>query len=347
MKMSQGFPQLSAGLLVFCCLVGCKDLKKLLGNNETVKPEPIAIRPIKPLVTVTVEKMPPALPQLCSFSQSEPPENIEVYAVDGQAWIDTFKQTNRDPATFATITINIDNAIPTALLLTAKQAAVWQIKPSKRTKLWGVYVTADARQIIAGTGRSALLQQHYSSLNDACGFYWAPELQVQELYSFSKKLFGKPYIALANINNGIVDIQEIAPVANTTAINPELYDGRGPAVTSAPVTSKPVADKPKAMSINESLRANLIRPGSLADVERFKSRYLAVNQQPVPRDFEDHISMMPIYVINTDFTYPEGLYGAHSVVFIIENGVPYPFGDPGHSQVLDMKSGTCLGRPCR
>lgn len=347
MKMSQSFPQLSAGLLVFCCLVGCKDLEKLLGNNETAKPESVAIEAVKPPATVSVEKMPAALPKLCSFSQSEPPENIEVYAVDGQAWIDTFKQTNRDPATFATITINIDNAIPTALLLTAKQAAVWQIKPSKRTKLWGVYVTADARQIIAGAGRSALLQQHYSSLNDACGFYWSPELQVQELYGFSKKLFGKPYIALANINNGIVDIQEIAPVANTTAINRELSDGRAPALTSAPLRSEPAANKPKAMSINEALRANLIRPGSLADVQRFKSRYLAVNQQPVPKDFEEHISMMPIYVINIDFTYPEGLYGAHAAVFIIENGVPYPLGDPGHSQVLDMKSGTCLGRPCR
>jgi transposase InsO family protein len=98
------------------------------------------------------------------------------------------------------------------------------------------------------------------------------------------------------------------------------------------------------MTINEALRANVIRPGSAADVERFKSRYLAVNQKPMAAGSDGYISMLPIYVITADFTYPEGLHGAHAVTFIIENSAPYPSGDPGHSTVLDMKSGTCLGR---
>ena len=41
------------------------------------------------------------------------------------------------------------------------------------------------------------------------------------------------------------------------------------------------------------------------------------------------------YVARREFTMPEGLYGAHSITVIVPRGVPRPFGNPGHSQILE------------
>ena len=41
------------------------------------------------------------------------------------------------------------------------------------------------------------------------------------------------------------------------------------------------------------------------------------------------------YVVLREMTYPEGLFSAHAVTFIIPHGVPRPFSTAGHSSVLE------------
>ncbi|MDR6841149.1 hypothetical protein [Pseudoxanthomonas sacheonensis] len=48
-----------------------------------------------------------------------------------------------------------------------------------------------------------------------------------------------------------------------------------------------------------------------------------------------------------DFEIPAGLTGAHAVVFLVEPLVPFPRGDAGHSPILDVESGACIGAICR
>jgi hypothetical protein len=43
---------------------------------------------------------------------------------------------------------------------------------------------------------------------------------------------------------------------------------------------------------------------------------------------------------------PAGLYGAHSVQFVLGPGVPMPPGNPGHSSIRD-ENRRCLTRLCR
>jgi hypothetical protein len=45
------------------------------------------------------------------------------------------------------------------------------------------------------------------------------------------------------------------------------------------------------------------------------------------------------YRVTGPMRYPAGLYGAHSVNFIVEAGVPEPTGDPGHSRVERTEAG--------
>lgn len=55
------------------------------------------------------------------------------------------------------------------------------------------------------------------------------------------------------------------------------------------------------------------------------------------------------YVITKPIArFPAGLFGAHSVKFVLGEGVPMPAGSPGHSSVISGETGECLaGRLCR
>ncbi|MEM7752384.1 MAG: hypothetical protein AAF230_03165, partial [Pseudomonadota bacterium] len=54
------------------------------------------------------------------------------------------------------------------------------------------------------------------------------------------------------------------------------------------------------------------------------------------------------YVIDQSIPrFPAGLYGSHSVQFILAEGIEMPAGTPGHSSVRSEETGACLTRMCR
>lgn len=347
MKIFRATSRLFFGLLLCYGLAGCSDLEKLFPDSSREKTK-TSTRSSTPSSAKTIpNKVVITLPPICSFSPALAPKNVEVYVIDGEAWIKASSKTNMSPDDLTAIRVNIDSPAPVALLLTAKQAALWQLKLSDRTRLWGVYVTADQTQLIAGVNEPTLLQQHYAALSDKCGFYWRDELKKQALYPFTKQLFGRPYVGLPVIANGVanigsLDVEENAD-ADTAADPDKTTSMQTPPAITAPITETPT---PRPMSLNEALRTNVIRPGSVSDIERFKSRYRDVNKRDLGRHFDERIRMMPVYVITGDFAFSGSLAGANAVVFILENKTPYPVGDSQHSPVLDMNSGNCVGRIC-
>ncbi|WP_165421342.1 EF-hand domain-containing protein [Bradyrhizobium sp. Leo170] len=53
------------------------------------------------------------------------------------------------------------------------------------------------------------------------------------------------------------------------------------------------------------------------------------------------------FIVRKNIRFPPGLYGAHSVTFLIMKGAPYPEGDPGHSCVIVEETGESKGAVCR
>jgi Ca2+-binding EF-hand superfamily protein len=53
------------------------------------------------------------------------------------------------------------------------------------------------------------------------------------------------------------------------------------------------------------------------------------------------------YIVREKIRFPAGLYGAHSVTFLVMKGAPYPDGDPGHSCVIVEETGDKKGAGCR
>jgi len=96
----------------------------------------------------------------------------------------------------------------------------------------------------------------------------------------------------------------------------------------------------------EALRAGQLRPATGGDLSRWAVRWAGANGRSVPAQFQERSGFMTSYVIQKDFTIPDGLTGAHSVIFLLDARVPYPRGDPGHSVVLDLSTGACMGTTC-
>jgi hypothetical protein len=96
----------------------------------------------------------------------------------------------------------------------------------------------------------------------------------------------------------------------------------------------------------EALRAGQLRPGTGGDFSRWAQRWSQANRRDMPARLQERTGFMTSYVIQKDFTIPEGLAGAHAVIFLLDPGVPYPHGDPGHSVVLDLSTGACMGVTC-
>ncbi len=53
------------------------------------------------------------------------------------------------------------------------------------------------------------------------------------------------------------------------------------------------------------------------------------------------------FLIHRKIRFPAGLYGGHSVSFLLLRGVPMPEGDPGHSTVVSEETGEVLSGPLR
>ena len=105
---------------------------------------------------------------------------------------------------------------------------------------------------------------------------------------------------------------------------------------SREAVQSPVAEGEQGLV--ELQRSGCIRPATQRDVRNWA---LAANDRArlaaFPDSTEYNISYRLAYrtwVVNCEITIPAGLYGAHSVTFIVPKGVPSPLGNPGHSTVL-------------
>lgn len=95
----------------------------------------------------------------------------------------------------------------------------------------------------------------------------------------------------------------------------------------------------------EALRSGELRPATASDFNRWKTSHARNGGGNPGRSFDE--MHMEAYVVRKDFEIPAGLTGAHAVIFLVEPLAPFPRGDAGHSPILDMESGACIGAICR
>lgn len=97
---------------------------------------------------------------------------------------------------------------------------------------------------------------------------------------------------------------------------------------------------PGKEGLAEALRQGLIEPASSGDLQEWLSRAGATNKR------SELFSHTDKYVIRQRIRFSGGLHGAHSCIFLVPDSTLAPSGDYGHSALLYMDSGSCIGAIC-
>lgn len=154
----------------------------------------------------------------------------------------------------------------------------------------------------------------------------------------------KPQEALspAEVKEVLARREHLSRQALPTAAALERLPGKvkmpNPVVTGATVFRP---ERQGADGLAEAIDRSLLRRGSSADIERWRS-FRNMHGKPA-LTAKDVLSMLPVYVVRAPLEIPGGLFGANAVVFVVEAGVPRPIGDPGHCLILDLNDGECAG----
>ena len=130
------------------------------------------------------------------------------------------------------------------------------------------------------------------------------------------------------------------PVESVT-VEPERP---APQATVAEAVVPEVAVPEGRAGLIEALRRGELRPGSQADIARWATAARASGQSIETERLTG--GAMDVFVIEKDFMVPGRLTGAHAVIFVLDAGRPFPRGDLGHSVILDVPSGGCIGVTC-
>jgi uncharacterized membrane protein len=125
---------------------------------------------------------------------------------------------------------------------------------------------------------------------------------------------------------------DIATIQAVTPVRPP------PAYMPPRVRPPPRSPGPGDAGLDRLLREGSIRRATARDLQDW------ARSQPPGAPVESYLHMDPRsgnqyiwrgYVVLREMTYPSELYGAHRAIFIVPRGVPRPYGDAGHSSVLE------------
>ena len=109
---------------------------------------------------------------------------------------------------------------------------------------------------------------------------------------------------------------------------------------------------------NKALTEGSIRLANYADLEnliklskeekekkiKYNTKFFGFNEYSL-NNLKYFDSQSQTYVVLKKFTYPDKLYGALSVNFIVDKSTPEPTGNPGHSRVYNLNKSPILQKP--
>jgi uncharacterized protein YecT (DUF1311 family) len=229
------------------------------------------------------------------------------------------------------------------LVLMAYDPVLWQVKRTSASRIAAVIVGGYHAQAVVGIERSVpLLISTVDGRKDCAESFYAYEAGPALLRADAlvKKLTGREIDRLSsNYRLGTVPVGDPMP-ADVRLVSADDYKPED--YTNLP--RFPSGQK----GIERLIELGLLRRATDADVntwvEKASARYRRFNPTlSVSKPF----GPQGVYTVLGKMRYPEGLFGGHSVAFLIPAGVPTPEGNPGHSAIYYLNDGNCSGPVCR
>lgn len=288
----------------------------------------------------------PAGPARCDFGGLSLPAGTRIYAAGAYSGRKLSIQIDDSghEATSMEVAVNHPQA-PVVLMLGAYEPSVWQVGWSPGTRIVAVLLSGYHHQVITGLPAEVPVLTSTHENRGGCGYFHVDAARAEQLNPVARKVFGQPVDMLYPATSGKVVIgNPLAPgVALVTA------------ASAASVESFRVPDSQLAgpAGLAHAVSEGLLRPARLSDLDDWESArdklQRPVDVPPVAGGQPPRSRHLPhnSYVVLQKFQLPAGLYGAHSATFFVPRGISRPTGNPGHSTIYDLNSGSCTGPVCR
>lgn len=247
-----------------------------------------------------------------------------------------------------------DTSAPLILILGAKHSATWtlNLEPDQgEVDILGIILTGEGKQnILALPSEIPILSSTFEDRTDCGHADFRPE-NVGPLYRLSMQTTGEQVkqvfytengFAIIPMNTTLPDDKKLAPsVAGLTT--QETTQSSSNAPQSHPSKAQGVELSAGKLGVQEAIRAGLMRPATAHDFQQWQTSYQRYSNGHQQAKIMPHFQTM---VVLKEMTLPKDLTGAHSLALILPKGVPYPSGELGHSIILDISNGTCMGVLC-
>lgn len=301
----------------------------------------------------------PALGRACSLPALGPDtQTIALSVYDGNA-LSTVALDGQDTET-SVVRVRIEPGdTPLYVFVTGLKSIVWKFEGE----------TGRIERVIAQAGRGGSsgvvglgnIREKVSFLPaDVCGEY-ATSTDDSKALLLKTKLsmaLGRDLSQLIAYSSpggvGVPSGKELKPGAGSRSDGPTIQTVEGTFVIRDGVPVK-IAGAEGLSTEREFLR---YYPGGLVEIDPLEvitpgqaARYDVLPQEAgllqLIADGALRRSPDGVYVIEKPFArFPAGLNGGHSVRFLLRNGIPFPGGSPGHSDVISEETGECIGARC-
>lgn len=266
----------------------------------------------------------------CRFGQSMSfPQNMRVYAAGGYKGVKGKYQFTDEPEDTGVFKVAVSEPnYPVALILGAHYPSVWDISRTPDTDIVAVIAMGGSKKIVVGLSpRTPVLLY-----GKECGGVYVGEENLSKISTIAQSIFNKPVERIVYSDGGNITFGHSSLLNNQSLM-------REPPKNLELFNIKVVRDYPAygRKGINEYLNAGKIKLVSREFAEKWGKE----------QGFLDFFPFGEQYLITDQITIPEGLSGAHSVIFYLEKGAPYPRGDLGHSMLFDLNTMGCYGIGCK
>lgn len=284
----------------------------------------------------------------CDFSEIKFSPNLIVYAGGAYSGSPTIYQIDQSG-----VSTNFDVAInspdsPVALILSAHEPSIWNIKWTENTKIEAVFATGSNKQIILGLANNVPVITTKSNDATPCSSVHIDPKSFDNVNSLSLSLFKRKVSLVTLAKRGNLGFGETFnhKVPFFTNVESTIYEYIDPLFSYS-----------GKYGLNNLISKGYIRKYNDKDIDKWikiKSNQRMENLPPESSGIEDSSKHKPYinfdkkgYVILKKIIIPAGLFARDSVTFFLDENVPYPKGKLDHNTLYDFNTLKCKGVGCR
>ena len=283
----------------------------------------------------------PPIENDCTKFKTKLPQQFDVFATGAYSGRESNYQIDNSGHQANEMDIQVQHTRPILLILGAYEPTIWNIKWEANTHIVGVIATGYHTQKVIGLPKSIPVLETTSE-NSQCGYSYVSSDNASEINQLSQKILQRDIQAVVIAQNGRATIGNINS-------NAQLQFSQDRTMKDVIDRNAPLAGQ---AGIQDAIAKGLLRPATRADIDAWKAannRAKNIHTPPVVGGTSssgtgmEYVHFDRAYVVLKEMTMPAGLYGAHSVTIFVPEGVPRPQGNPGHSTIYEIKSGSCYG----